>query len=99
MLRCDVCMSYNTTVSIITGSILDILDRILRPIVCFVGSYRMCVMDICFAFVRIRNRTSELCWYDLVEVLDESRESNPPRRRRGVIVVELEGLYPFLTGI
>ena len=33
-----------------------------------------------FAFVRMWNRTFEFYWYDLVEVLDESRESNPPRR-------------------
>ena len=45
------------------------------------------------------NRTSEFYMYDLVEVLDESRDGNPPRRRRGVIVVELEGLYPFLASI
>ena len=52
-----------------------------------------------FAFVRMWNRSSEFYWYDLVEVLDEPRESNPPRRRRGVIVLELEGLYPFLATI
>ena len=52
-----------------------------------------------FAFVRTWNRTSEFYMYDLVEVLDESRDGNPPRRRRGVIVVELEGLYPFLASI
>ena len=35
---------------------------------------------------------SEFYWYDSVEVrlIDESRESKPPSRRRGVIVVELE---------
>ena len=52
-----------------------------------------------FAFVCIWNKTSDIYWYDLVEVLDESRESNPSRRRRGVIVVELEGRYPFLASI